>query len=55
MQSVQENSKAYDLIRQAAIELGVERGGMDTPISIDPIPAGPGGAGSMPTAWLRKR
>ena len=36
MQSVQENSKAYDLIRQAAIELGVERGGMDTPISIDP-------------------
>lgn len=36
IQSIQENGNAYSLIREAAIELGVERGGMDTPISIDP-------------------
>ncbi len=35
IQSIQENGNAYSLIREAAIELGVERGGMDTPISID--------------------
>jgi hypothetical protein len=35
-QTIQENGHALQLIRDAVAELGFERGGMDTPISIDP-------------------
>jgi integrase len=36
MQTIQENAGASRLIRKAVAELGIERGGMDTPITIDP-------------------
>jgi hypothetical protein len=36
MQTIQENATALRLIREAVAELGIERGGMDTPITIDP-------------------
>lgn len=36
VQTIQENAGASRLIREAVAELGIERGGMDTPITIDP-------------------
>lgn len=36
MKSIAVNGSAHTLLREAAAELGIERGGMDTPISIDP-------------------
>ncbi len=35
-QTIQENKYALSIIHEAAGELGLEKGGMDTPISIDP-------------------